>query len=54
MCFVEGGIEEGTTTIVTGPAGVGKTTLALQLAWSVVQKGERRGHLPGGSSPSFG
>ncbi len=36
-----GGIEEGTITIITGPTGVGKTTLALQFLWGVVQKGRR-------------
>ncbi|MCX7731364.1 MAG: AAA family ATPase [Candidatus Caldatribacterium sp.] len=36
-----GGIEEGTTTIITGPTGVGKTTLAFQFAWGAAQRGRR-------------
>lgn len=36
-----GGIEEGTTTLITGPTGVGKTTLALQFTWGAAQKGKR-------------
>lgn len=36
-----GGIEEGTATIVTGPTGVGKTTLVLQFVWGVARKGKR-------------
>ncbi|MGQ9622418.1 MAG: ATPase domain-containing protein [Candidatus Caldatribacteriaceae bacterium] len=36
-----GGIEEGTTTLITGPSGVGKTTLALQFAAGMANAGKR-------------
>ncbi|MCX8157046.1 MAG: AAA family ATPase [Verrucomicrobiae bacterium] len=36
-----GGLERGTITFISGPSGVGKTTLAMQLATAMAQKGER-------------
>lgn len=35
-----GGLDRGTTTLIMGPAGTGKSTLALQYASSMVQRGE--------------
>lgn len=36
-----GGLHYGTSTILTGPAGVGKSTLALMYAYIAAEKGER-------------
>lgn len=36
-----GGIEEGTSVLVLGPAGVGKSTLTLQYAVSAAERGEQ-------------
>lgn len=36
-----GGLHYGTSTILVGPAGVGKSTLAMMYAFSAVKKGER-------------
>ncbi len=36
-----GGLEDGTTTIVSGPAGAGKTTLGMQFLAQAVSKGRR-------------
>jgi circadian clock protein KaiC len=36
-----GGLDRGTTTLILGPAGVGKSTLAAQYAKVAVQRGER-------------
>jgi circadian clock protein KaiC len=36
-----GGIDRGTSTLMTGPAGTGKTTLALQFALAVAASGRR-------------
>lgn len=36
-----GGVERGTTTIITGPSGVGKTTLSLQFAQAAARRGDR-------------
>lgn len=36
-----GGIESGTTTLITGPSGVGKSTLSLQFAQAAAERGER-------------
>lgn len=36
-----GGLERGTTTVVAGPTGVGKTTLATQFASAAAARGER-------------
>jgi circadian clock protein KaiC len=36
-----GGITRGTSTLITGAAGTGKTTLALQYVAAAVQRGER-------------
>ena len=35
-----GGIERGTVTLLSGPTGVGKTTLGMQLLSTIAQKGE--------------
>ena len=39
--LVGGGLERGSTTMVMGPAGVGKSSLALQFAASAAASGER-------------
>ncbi|MBE9212733.1 AAA family ATPase [Plectonema cf. radiosum LEGE 06105] len=39
--LLHGGIERGTVTIVTGPTGVGKTTLGLQFMKEAAGRGER-------------
>jgi circadian clock protein KaiC len=39
--LLNGGIERGTTSIVSGPAGVGKTTLGLQFVKEAAGRGER-------------
>jgi circadian clock protein KaiC len=36
-----GGLDRGTTTLVMGPAGTGKSTLALQYATQMASRGER-------------
>jgi circadian clock protein KaiC len=36
-----GGIIDGTSTMIVGPAGVGKTTLALQYALAAVREGDK-------------
>ena len=36
-----GGLDRGTTTLIVGPAGTGKSTLALQYACSMAARGER-------------
>jgi len=36
-----GGIDRGTSTLMTGPAGTGKTTLALQIALAAAAAGKR-------------
>ncbi|MBB3019501.1 circadian clock protein KaiC [Microvirga lupini] len=36
-----GGVEQGSSTLVMGPAGTGKSLLALQFAVSAVQRGEK-------------
>ena len=36
-----GGLDYGTSTIITGPAGVGKSTFALMYAYNAAEKGER-------------
>lgn len=36
-----GGLDYGTSTILTGPAGIGKSTLAILYAKSAAEKGER-------------
>lgn len=35
-----GGLEEGTSTIIGGPPGTGKSTLAAQFAWAAVSRGD--------------
>ncbi len=35
-----GGIPEGDVLLVVGPAGSGKTTLALQMAFSIAASGQ--------------
>lgn len=39
--LLQGGIERGTVTILTGPSGVGKTTLGLQFMREAAGRGER-------------
>jgi circadian clock protein KaiC len=36
-----GGLDHGTSTILIGPAGIGKSTLAMMYAYTAAQKGER-------------
>lgn len=36
-----GGIEQGSSTLILGPAGTGKSTVALQFAAAAVQRGEK-------------
>jgi circadian clock protein KaiC len=39
--ILAGGLDRGTSTLVMGPAGSGKSSLATQLALAVVQRGEK-------------
>ncbi|HEY1342805.1 MAG TPA: ATPase domain-containing protein [Bryobacteraceae bacterium] len=39
--LTHGGLERGTITIITGPSGVGKTTLGMQFAHAAAERGER-------------
>lgn len=39
--ILEGGLDRGTTTIISGPAGVGKTLLGLQFMKEAADRGER-------------
>jgi circadian clock protein KaiC len=39
--FLHGGLERGTITILTGPSGVGKTTLGMQFVTAAASRGER-------------
>lgn len=39
--LLHGGLERGTITIITGPSGVGKTTLGLQFMKEAAGRGER-------------
>ncbi len=39
--LLQGGIERGTVTIITGPSGVGKTTLGLQFMKEAAGRGDR-------------
>jgi circadian clock protein KaiC len=36
-----GGIEEGTSTLLVGAAGTGKSTIAAQFAWAAARRGQR-------------
>jgi circadian clock protein KaiC len=39
--LLSGGLDRGTSTLIMGPAGVGKSTLALQYALSAAHRGDR-------------
>jgi circadian clock protein KaiC len=39
--LLQGGVDRGTSSLVIGPAGTGKSTLATQYALSAVRRGER-------------
>lgn len=39
--MLQGGLERGTVTIITGPSGAGKTTLGLQFMSEAARRGER-------------
>lgn len=39
--LLQGGITKGTVTIISGPTGVGKTTLGMQFLKSAAERGER-------------
>ena len=39
--ILAGGLERGTSTLVMGPAGSGKSSLATRLAWTALQRGEK-------------
>jgi len=39
--MLEGGLERGTITLITGPSGVGKTTVGLQFMKEAASRGER-------------
>lgn len=41
--LLNGGVHEGTATVVIGPAGCGKTTLTTQYALAAAERGERAG-----------
>ena len=40
MLLLGGGIEEGTSTLIVGAAGTGKSTLAAQFATAAAQRGQ--------------
>lgn len=39
--LLHGGLERGTATIISGPSGVGKTTLGLRFLYEAAKRGER-------------
>lgn len=39
--MLKGGLDPGTTTLIMGPAGVGKSTIALQYVAAALQQGQR-------------
>jgi len=39
--LVGGGLDRGTSTLVVGPSGVGKSTLALSFLWAALGRGEQ-------------
>jgi circadian clock protein KaiC len=42
--LVGGGLERGTSTMLLGPSGVGKSTLSMQYALAAAERGERVAH----------
>ncbi|GAC1606791.1 MAG: ATPase domain-containing protein [Ramlibacter sp.] len=36
-----GGVEEGTSTLIVGPPGTGKSSLAAQFVWAAIQRGQK-------------
>lgn len=38
--LVGGGIDRGTSVLIMGPAGCGKTSVAMQFAWAAINRGE--------------
>ncbi len=51
--LLEGGIEKGTVTLLTGPTGVGKSTLAMQFALSAAKQGLKTIYYSFEETPSF-
>ena len=39
--MIDGGLDRGTSTVVIGPSGVGKTTVAMQFICSILNAGEK-------------
>ncbi len=36
-----GGVDQGSSTLILGPAGAGKSTFALQFVWAALERGEK-------------
>src|SRR5262249_8116344 len=39
--LIGGGLERGTSTLIVGAAGTGKSTIAAQFVWSAAKRGQR-------------
>jgi circadian clock protein KaiC len=39
--MLNGGLEEGTSTLIVGPPGTGKSSLAAQFVWAAMQRGQQ-------------